>query len=383
MSAAPTQRAASYAQTPSGSAATGGPASTKGVLRGFHPGWFGAVMGTGIVGVATYLNPGSHSVLAQPAHVVGVAFVLVAWVLAAAIAVPYLLRFRRYREEAIADLRNPLTGGLYATFPAAILVLAVATATTGGELLPAGTVIAIVAALAAVGSLLALAAGVVFAYVLFSADGVPGESANGGWFIPPVVAIIIPLAIAPLLPHVGTASGRLLLLAGYAALGIGLFLFVLIAAALVGRLIFYPLPPAILAPSLWIGLGPIGVGTLALLRLAAAGGPLWGTRAAALQSGSSLVAATLWGAGIWWLTIAALLLRRYLHRGRLPYSVGLWAFTFPLGAYTVATLQLARSWHTTALEWAAIGLYVALIGFWVLVAVRTARAIHTGEAWQR
>ena len=27
-------------------------------LRGFHPGWLGAVMGTGIIGVAASLNPG-------------------------------------------------------------------------------------------------------------------------------------------------------------------------------------------------------------------------------------------------------------------------------------------------------------------------------------
>jgi hypothetical protein len=27
------------------------------ILRGFHPGWFGAVMGTGIVGIAAYSTP--------------------------------------------------------------------------------------------------------------------------------------------------------------------------------------------------------------------------------------------------------------------------------------------------------------------------------------
>ncbi len=134
----------------------------------------------------------------------------------------------------------------------------------------------IVAVLAAIGAPLAFAVSVLFAYILFSSEGIAGESANGGWFIPPVVAIIIPLALIPLLPHVSAADGRLLLLAGYAALGLGLLLFLLLAAVLLGRLVFHPLPPAPLAPSLWIGLGPIGVGSLALLRLAAAGHPFWG-----------------------------------------------------------------------------------------------------------
>ena len=276
-----------------------------------------------------------------------------------------------------------MLGALYGTFAGAIVVLAVATATVGGSVLPAHAVVAVVAVLAAVGGLVAFATGVLFTYMLFTSDGLAADAANGGWFIPPVVSIIIPLTLIPLLPHVGDSAGRLLLLAGYAGLGVGLFLFLLVAAVLFGRLVFHPLPPAALAPSLWIGLGPIGVGSLALLRLAAAGQPYWGGEAAAVQRVSTLAAAVLWGFGLWWLATAALLLARYLHRGRLPYGVGLWAFTFPLGAYTVATLQLARSWPSHPLEWAAAALLLLLAGFWVTVTTGTLNAIRTGQAWQR
>jgi len=353
------------------------------VVRGFHPGWFGAVMGTGIVGVAAYMNPGGIHAFLRPAHVVGIAVVIVAWLLAASITIPYLARIVRHRDAAAADLHHPVVGGLYATFPAAPLVLAVATATVGGSVLSVHAVVAVVAVLAAVGSLLAFAAAVGFTYLLFSGEGLAAETANGGWFIPPVVAIIIPLTLLPLLPHVGLPAGRLLLLAGYSGLGIGLFLYLLVAAVLFGRLVFHPLPPAPLAPSLWIGLGPIGVGSLALLGLAAAGKPYWGAEAAAVQHVSTLAAAVLWGFGLWWLATAALLLARYLRRGPLPYGVGLWGLTFPFGAYTVATLQLARAWPTGALEWAAAALFLALVGFWLFVSARTLAAVRTGEAWQR
>jgi C4-dicarboxylate transporter/malic acid transport protein len=274
-----------------------------GILRDFHPGWFAAVMGTGIVGVTAYLNPGGIAALRNAAHTVGVAFVLLAWILAIAIAIaiPYNVRLPRHRDAAASDMRHPIVGALYATFPAAILVLAVATATVGGSILPAHTVTLIVAVLAAIGAPLA---GVLFAYVLFTGDGVSGDTANGGWFIPPVVAIIIPLTFIPLLPHVSHSTGVLLLLLGYATFGIGLLLFLLIAAMLFARLISHPLPPAPLAPSLWIGLGPIGVGSLAMLPLAAAGHPFWGTSAAAVRDVSQLGAATLWGLGLWWLTVA-------------------------------------------------------------------------------
>jgi hypothetical protein len=46
-------------------------------------------------------------------------------------------------------------------------------------------------------------------------------------------------------------------------------------------------------------------------------------------------------------------------------------------------LQLARTWHTPGLEWAAATLFLALIAFWITVATRTTRAILTGQAWQR
>ena len=366
---------------PHAPAATSAPAA--GILRDFHPGWFAAVMGTGIVGITAYLNPGAQAGMRDTAHAAGVAFVLLAWTLAAAITIPFLARLARYPRAAIADLRHPIVGALYATFPAAILVLAVATATVGGSILPAHTVTLIVGVLAAIGAPLAFAAGVLFAYVLFTSDGIPSEAANGGWFIPPVVAIIIPLTFVPLLPHVSHSTGRLLLLLGYAMFGIGLLLFLMIAALLLARLISHPLPPAPLAPSLWIGLGPIGVGSLALLRLAAAGHPVWGASAGAVQAVSELAAATLWGLGLWWLAIAALLLIRYLRHGGLPFSIGLWAFTFPLGAYTAATLQLARTWHSTPIEWAGAALFLTLVSFWLLVWARTLRAIHTGRAWQR
>ena len=51
---------------------------------------------------------------------------------------------------------------------------------------------------------------------------------------------------------------------------------------------------------------------------------------------SQLFATATWGFGLWWLAIAVSLLVRYLRAGGLPFHLGWWAFTFPLGAFTVA-----------------------------------------------
>jgi C4-dicarboxylate transporter/malic acid transport protein len=366
-------------------AATSAPAVAMplGRLRGFHPGWFGAVMGTAVVGIIAYQDPGNSAALRDAAHALGVAMVALGAALAVVLGVPYVVRWARHPAAAMADLRSPFAGALYGTFPGGILVLVVGLATVGPSLGAPDVVTALITVLGAVGIVLAFAISVVFAYLLFVEHQVGPHTANGAWFIPPVVNIIVPLALLPLLPHLSGPDASTLLAVSYAFFGMGLLLFLLVASLLYDRLVFHPLPAAPLAPSLWIGLGPVGVGSLVLLRLAQAGAPLWGAGAAAVGTMSTLAATVLWGFGLWWLAAAALLLAGYLRRGGLPFGIGWWAFTFPLGAFTAATIAIARAWHAGWLEAFGVVLFAGLVAFWVVVAVRTAVAVRSGEAWAR
>ncbi len=352
-------------------------------LRGFHPGWYGAVMGTAIVGVIGYQDPGQVAGLGDLARGFGVAMVALSAVLAVLLGIPYVARWIQHPDAARRDLANPVAGALYGTFPGGILVLAVGVATVGPSIGAPGDVALTVAILAALGLVLAFVVSVLFAHLLFVSHPVGPELANGAWFIPPVVNIVVPLALLPLLPHVGHEDAIALLFGAYAFWGMGFVLFLLVASLLYDRLIFHPLPAAPLAPSLWIGLGPIGVGSLVLLRTAQAGAPLWGSMAPVVVALSSLAAATLWGFGLWWLATAILLLAAYLRRGDLPYGLGWWGFTFPLGAYTASTLALARSWHLGFLEATAVGLFVLLLAFWLVVTRGTLRALASGRVWER
>jgi len=354
-----------------------------GRLHGFHPGWYGAVMGTAIVGIVAYQDPGQLARLGDLLRAFGVLMVALSALLAVGLGVPYVARWLRHPDAARADLANPVAGALHATFPAGILVLAVGIATVGPSVLSADATFALVAVLAGIGIVLGFAMSVVFAALLFTSHGVEAQVANGGWFIPPVVPIIVPMVLVPLAPRVGAADLGLLLVASYAFWGMGLLLFVLVASLLYDRLVFHPLPAAPLAPSLWIGLGPIGVGGLALLRLGQTGTPMWGDAAPAIQAVSLIGASALWGFGLWWLAAAAVLLGTYLRRGRLPYGLGWWAFTFPLGAYAASTLALARGWHAGLIEALAVILFAALVAFWVVVAAGTLRAVRSGDAWRR
>ncbi len=89
------------------------------------------------------------------------------------------------------------------------------------------------------------------------------------------------------------------------------------------------------------------------------------------------------GLGVWRLAAAILLLRKYLRTSGLPFGIGWWAFTFPLGAHTVDTLTLARVMKVNAFEWFGALSFTRLAAFWLVVTIRTLIGIRTGEAWRR
>jgi C4-dicarboxylate transporter/malic acid transport protein len=359
------------------------PTTSVGILCTFHPAWFAVVMGTGILSVAAIQNPGRWDAIKPIMDGIGVGAALLAYALAVLLGVPYVWRWIRHSEVAWKDLRHPVLGALYATFPAGLLVLAITTASAGPLILSKDIVNFLVTVLAAVGGILAFTISVAFSYILFVTPAVNAEIVTGGWFIPPVVNIILPVALASLLEQAPPDTARLLLVISYAAWGMGFFLFLMVAALIYARLIYHPLPAAHFAPSLWIGLAPIGVGSLGLVRLAQRGGSAWGELGPTVQTISSIGGLMLWGLGLWWLPLAALLLTRYLRNGGLPYGVGWWAFTFPVGSYTVCTLVLGRQWKVDALEWLGVIFFLLLIVFWLVVAIRTLKGIRTGEAWKR
>ena len=259
--------------------------------------------------------------------------------------------------------------------PGSVKSVCAAAALVGPSIVGVGTARALDAAFAWVGVPLAFAISVIFAQLLFARSEIDHEVINGSWFIPPVVNIVVPMTLLPLIPGSSPATARLLLLASYGFWGMGFFLFVVVLATLHHRLVNHPLPHAGLASTLWIPLGPLGVGALTLMKMADASGAVFGASGSSIQQLSLVAASAMWGFGIWWLTIAIATLVRYLSQGPLPYGPGWWAFIFPLGAFTVADLSVARAWQTGLIEWFGFGLFVLLVLSWLVVAVTSVKFV--------
>jgi len=143
------------------------------------------------------------------------------------------------------------------------------------------------------------------------------------------------------------------------------------------------LPPTAMAPPLWIVLGPLGVGAAALLDLARAAPMVLGPNAAVIRTLTLVGASALWGFGAWSLLVALVLLGRYLRRGGVPYGVGWWAFTFPLGALKLATSSLANAWKLSIVSGIALGMLVGLVVLWLIVAARSIGFVTTRGTWVR
>lgn len=342
-------------------------------IRYFHPGWFASVMGTGIIAVAT------HHADSVVSGLEGLAVVL--WILTAVmfvgLIVPWVLRWIRFPAEAWADTAHPTRGPFYSTMPIGLLVLGVDFVAIGSAHMNADVATHVAQGLWIAGTLFAFVFGVLVPYRWFTGS-IALENINGGWFIPPVASIVVPAAAAPLISSWGSErASQYVSVVAFAFFGIGLMLFLALCALLIGRLIQYPLPEGHLAPTLWIGLGPIGVGSLALARLATTATPLFGDTAAEAEVLLRLAAVMLWGFGLWWLATAIALTLRYRHEA-FPFAMSWWAFTFPLGAYTVATFVLGDAYDLGVLTGFGFALWILLMGFWIVVAARTSVGAYTG-----
>src|ERR1700761_966758 len=233
------------------------------------------------------------------------------------------------------------------------------------------------------GTALGLVTAVWIPYLMMTRHDIGSGDAFGGWLMPVVPPMVSAATGALLIPHVGSAQGRLtLLLACYAMFGISLFASVIIITQVWSRLVTHKPGAAVMVPTLWIVLGPLGQSVTAASNL--------GTAAAhvlpAPYSTGAAVFALLYGVPVWgfammWLALAIALTVRAARRG-LPFALTWWAFTFPLGTCVTGTIALAARSHADVLRGASVLLYALLLVTWVTVAVRTARASATGRLFR-
>ena len=349
------------------------------VIRQFTPNWFAATMGTGVLALALAQLP-----LAIPGlRAVAEGLWLFNILLFTLFTVAYAARWILFFDEARRIFGHSTVSMFFGTIP-----MGLATIINGFLLfgLPrwGNGVIQLVEVLWWVDVAMSLACGVLIPYMMFTRQEHSIDQMTAVWLLPVVAAEVAAASGGLLAPHLTDAHAQLIVLTtSYVLWAFSLPVAFSILTILLLRMALHKLPHENMAASSWLALGPIGTGALGMLLLGGEAPAIFAANGLAgvgeIASGLGLVAGiTLWGFGLWWMLMALLITVRYLRDG-IPFNLGWWGFTFPLGVYSLATLKLASILNLTFFSVFGTALVILLAAMWLIVGKRTVQGAWRGE----
>ena len=349
------------------------------VIRQFTPNWFAATMGTGVLALALAQLP-----VATPAlHAFAEALWLFNIALFLLFTAVYTARWVLFFDEARRIFGHSTVSMFFGTIPMGLATIINGFLVFGLPRWGDG-VIHLAEVLWWLDVAMSLACGVLIPYMMFTRQEHSIDQMTAVWLLPVVAAEVAAASGGLLAPHLADAHSQLIVLVtSYVLWAFSLPVAFSILTILLLRMALHKLPHENMAASSWLALGPIGTGALGMLVLggdaplifAANGMPGIGEIAAGL----GLVAGiTLWGLGLWWMLMALLITVRYLRAG-IPFNLGWWGFTFPLGVYSLATLKLASTLNLMFFSVFGCVLVALLAVMWLIVGKRTVLGAWRGE----
>lgn len=349
------------------------------VIRQFTPNWFAATMGTGILALTLGQLPVQIPGLQLFAHGLWL-FNIGLFVL---FSVLYAARWVLFFDEARRVFGHSTVSMFFGTIPMGLATIINGFLLFGLPRWGAG-VVPVAEALWWLDVAMALACGVAIPFMMFTRQEHSIDQMTAVWLLPVVAAEVAAASGGLLAPHLADASAQFgVLITSYVLWAFSVPVAFSILSILLLRMALHKLPHENMAASSWLALGPIGTGALGMLLMGADAPAIFSANGlpglGEIADGIGLVAGiTLWGFGLWWMLIAVLITVRYLRTG-IPFNLGWWGFTFPLGVYALATLKLAARLHLTFFSLAGCALVFCLAILWLIVMSRTVRGAYKGE----
>jgi C4-dicarboxylate transporter/malic acid transport protein len=349
------------------------------VIRQFTPNWFAATMGTGVLALALAQLP----VAIPGLHAVAEGLWLFNILLFTLFTFAYAARWVLFFDEARRIFGHSTVSMFFGTIP-----MGLATIINGFLLfgLPrwGDGVIHLAEMLWWLDVAMSLACGVLIPYMMFTRQEHSIDQMTAVWLLPVVAAEVAAASGGLLAPHLADAHAQLVVLTtSYVLWAFSLPVAFSILTILLLRMALHKLPHENMAASSWLALGPIGTGALGMLLLGADAPAIFAANGlpgiGEIAAGLGLVAGiTLWGFGLWWMLMALLITARYLRDG-IPFNLGWWGFTFPLGVYSLATLKLASTLNLGFFSVVGCVLVTLLAVMWLIVGKRTVQGAWRGE----
>ncbi|ATR84355.1 C4-dicarboxylate ABC transporter [Pseudomonas sp. HLS-6] len=346
------------------------------VIRQFTPNWFAVTMGTGVLALVLKQAMPALSGVAEALWLLTIAlFILFSGV--------YAARWVLYFHEARRIFAHSTVSMFFGTIPMGLATILNGALLFGLERWGQG-ILPWVEALWWLDVALAVLCGVAIPYLMFTRQEHSIDQMTAVWLLPVVAAEVAAASGGLLAPHLADPHQQFqVLIVSYVLWAVSLPVAFSILTILLLRMALHKLPHASMAASSWLALGPIGTGALGMLLLGSDAPAVFAANGLGglgeIARGIGLIAGiVLWGCGLWWLLTAVLITLRYMRHG-MPFNLGWWGFTFPLGVYALATLKLAAWLELGFFQIIGSVLVLALIGLWLLVASRTLRGAWRGE----
>ncbi|MGJ7518399.1 TDT family transporter [Pseudomonas baetica] len=349
------------------------------VIRQFTPNWFAATMGTGVLALALAQLPVANPVLHAIAESLW-QFNIVLFLLFTAL---YAARWVLFFDEARRIFGHSTVSMFFGTIPMGLATIINGFLVFGLPRWGDG-VIALAETLWWLDVAMSLACGVLIPYMMFTRQEHSIDQMTAVWLLPVVAAEVAAASGGLLAPHLVDAHSQLVVLVtSYVLWAFSLPVAFSILTILLLRMALHKLPHENMAASSWLALGPIGTGALGMLLLGADAPAIFAANGLPgvgnIAAGLGLVAGiTLWGFGLWWMLMAVLITLRYLREG-IPFNLGWWGFTFPLGVYSLATLKLGSTLHLGFFSVFGCVLVSLLAVMWLIVGKRTVQGAWRGE----
>ncbi len=345
------------------------------LIRQFTPNWFTMNMGTGILSLLIAVFPypfAAQHLLAQGLWWLDVVLFLM-------FAALFIGRLTAFPSSVGPMLDHPVQSMFLGAIPMALVPIINGLPEFSGLHHP----YALAQGLWWMDAALAAGIGLLVPYRMFTRQQHKLEGMTAVWLLPIVACEVTASSGGFLAPHLPPETARVMIAVSGILWSLSVPLAMGILVILFLRMACHSLPPREMAVSSWLTLGPIGTGALALVVLgeaapaAFAGTPL--ASLAALAKPAGIVLGFLfWAYGLWWWVTAWLITLRTARLG-LPFNMGWWGFTFPVGVFAMATVKLAAYTGAGPLRLFAALLIVQLAGFWMLVLARTLPGMWRGH----
>jgi len=190
----------------------------------------------------------------------------------------------------------------------------------------------------------------------------------GTWFIPPVGLFVLITAGSLLALNFPLISNFVILI-NLLLFGPAFILYFLTLNLLYSRSKFYELEETKTAPTFNIVLAPVGVSILAMLSTSKALIKYEFLELGNLFSGvSKIYSLIMFGYGLWVLLGLFFLYYRIVkEKGKIPLSELWWAFVFPIGAFTLASVNIYSFTNLIFIKIVYLIMYFYLLTLWLYI----------------